>query len=187
MKYFIASDIHGSALFCRKLLEAFDREQADRILLLGDLLYHGPRNDLPEGYAPKEVIELLNARKDCILAVRGNCDAEVDQMVLGFPIMADYSLIERNGNFVYMTHGHMHSFQNPPELKKGDLFLQGHTHVPAYENRNGIHFANPGSVSIPKPLPTGEKSWHGYMILEGDQLYWKDLEGSILQKVALGL
>ena len=93
MKIMIASDIHGSAHYCRRMLDAFDREDADRLLLLGDILYHGPRNDLPEGYAPKEVIAMLNERKSQIFCVRGNCDTEVDQMVLEFPILADYCIL----------------------------------------------------------------------------------------------
>ena len=93
MKWMIASDLHGSAFYCKKMIKAFERERADRLLLLGDLLYHGPRNDLPEGYAPKEVIPLLNGLKPALLCVRGNCDAEVDQMVLDFPILADYAVL----------------------------------------------------------------------------------------------
>nr|WP_288274429.1 phosphodiesterase [uncultured Acidaminococcus sp.] len=107
MKWLIASDIHGSALFTRQLLERFRAEGADRLLLLGDLLYHGPRNDLPEGYAPKEVIRLLNSVKDRIFCVRGNCEAEVDQMVLEFPVLAEYALLEWNGHLIFATHGHL--------------------------------------------------------------------------------
>ena len=109
MKWMIASDLHGSALYCKKMIEAFEREGADRLLLLGDLLYHGPRNDLPEGYAPKEVIPLLNSLRPKLLCVRGNCDAEVDQMVLDFPILADYAVLPVGGRLVYATHGHVHN------------------------------------------------------------------------------
>ena len=107
MKWMIASDIHGSAFYCEKMLKAFEREQADKLLLLGDILYHGPRNDLPKGYAPKKVIELLNNIKEKILCVRGNCDAEVDQMVLEFPVLADYMLLFDGTCAIYATHGHV--------------------------------------------------------------------------------
>lgn len=111
MKWMIASDLHGSAFYCRQMIKAFQREGADRLLLLGDLLYHGPRNDLPEGYAPKEVIPLLNSLKQKLLCVRGNCDAEVDQMVLDFPILADYAVLPVGGRLVYATHGHVHNLK----------------------------------------------------------------------------
>jgi len=172
MKWLIASDIHGSEYYCRKLLEAYDREQADRLLLLGDILYHGPRNDLPKGYAPKMVIELLNARKNSILCVRGNCDTEVDQMVLRFPIMADYAILEAGNRIIYATHGHLYNEQTPPPLKKGDILLCGHTHVPACVEHEDFIYMNPGSVSIPK-----ENSPHGYMTLEKGTFLWKDLDG----------
>lgn len=151
MKYFIGSDIHGSAYYCKKLLEAYDREQADRLILLGDILYHGPRNDLPLEYAPKEVIPMLNARKEEILAIRGNCDAEVDQMVLEFPIMADYAVISlENNRTIYLSHGHVYHEGNLPPMKNCDIFLQGHTHVLRAEEKEGFVYLNPGSVSIPK-------------------------------------
>ena len=128
MKLMIASDIHGSALWAEKLLAAFEREHADRLLLLGDLLYHGPRNDLPEGYAPKAVIPLLNGMKERIWCVRGNCEAEVDQMVLSFPVMADYCALLMDGHVLYATHGHVYGEDNPPPLMPGDVLLCGHTH-----------------------------------------------------------
>ena len=119
MKLLIASDIHGSALYCNELFKAYDREQADRLLLLGDILYHGPRNDLPDGYAPKEVIPALNARKNSILCIRGNCDTEVDQMVLDFPLMADYALVCVDGLRLYATHGHVYGPDHLPPLQPG--------------------------------------------------------------------
>ena len=170
MKLMIASDIHGSARFCRQMLEAFDREKADRLLLLGDLLYHGPRNDLPEEYDPKTVLSLLNERKDSIFCVRGNCDTEVDQMVLEFPILSDYCLLEVNGKTIFATHGHIYSPDHLPPLKDGDILLNGHTHIPANENMGTYTYVNPGSVSIPK-----NGSGHGYMILEND-FVWKELD-----------
>ena len=146
MKYLIASDIHGSALYCEKLLKRFDEEKADRLLLLGDLLYHGPRNDLPEGYAPKKVIELLNQYKDVIICVRGNCEAEVDQMVLDFPVMADCCMLSEGKNLIMATHGHIYNTESKPKLQKGDILLHGHTHVPdCHREEDGLWVLNPGS------------------------------------------
>lgn len=167
MKYMIASDIHGSSYYCQKLMDAYKYEKPDRLILLGDILYHGPRNDLPKDYAPKKVIEMLNSISDSILCVHGNCDCEVDQMVLDFPCLADYSVLDINGLFIYCTHGHL----EPVKLKPGSLLLCGHTHVPTLEDRDGIIYMNPGSISIPK-----ENSPHSYMILEDCVFTWKDLE-----------
>ena len=150
MKLLIASDIHGSAFWCRKLLEAAEAESPDKLILLGDLLYHGPRNDLPQGYAPKEVIPMLSAWQEKILAVRGNCEAEVDQMVLPFPCMADYALLEADGITFYLTHGHLWNPDRLPPLPAGTVFLSGHTHVKLDVTKDGIRCLNPGSVSIPK-------------------------------------
>jgi putative phosphoesterase len=172
MKLMIASDLHGSAYYTKQLLEAWEREQPDKLLLLGDILYHGPRNDLPEGYAPKEVIAMLNPLADQLLCVRGNCEAEVDQMVLDFPVMADYCVLFEQGKTIYVTHGHLFSEQNPPKLRDGDVLLTGHTHIPACED-HGWFYLNPGSVSIPK-----NGRWHGYMTLEQGLFRWKDLQGS---------
>ena len=174
MKWMIASDLHGSAYYCRKMLEAFEREGADRLFLLGDLLYHGPRNDLPREYAPKEVIPLLNGKKEKLLCVRGNCDAEVDQMVLGFPVLADYAVLPVGRRLIYATHGHIYHVKNLPPLAPGDVLLHGHTHVPAWtEFGQGNLYLNPGSVSIPK-----ENSPHSYMTLEENTMQWKELESS---------
>ncbi len=180
MKWMIASDIHGSAAYCEKLLAAFGREQADRLLLLGDLLYHGPRNDLPLGYAPKEVIAQLSGVKDKVFCVRGNCEAEVDQMVLPFPVLADYCLLEQKGRVIFATHGHHYNLENPPLLQPGDVLLHGHTHIPAKDNSLGFWYLNPGSVSIPK-----ENSPHSYMTLEDGQFLWKDLDGAVYDSLAL--
>lgn len=180
MKWMIASDIHGSAAYCEKLLAAFGREQADRLLLLGDLLYHGPRNDLPQGYAPKEVIAQLSGVKDKVFCVRGNCEAEVDQMVLPFPVLADYCLLEQKGRVIFATHGHHYNLEKPPLLQPGDVLLHGHTHIPAKDNSLGFWYLNPGSVSIPK-----ENSPHSYMTLEDGQFLWKDLDGAVYDSLAL--
>ena len=174
MKYFIASDIHGSAFWCKKMVEAFQTEKADRMILLGDILYHGPRNDLPEGYAPKEVIEMLNALKGKIISVRGNCEAEVDQMVLTCPVLADYTMLPYEDKTVFLTHGHIFNENNLPPLCDGDVLVHGHTHVPVCEKREGYVLINPGSVAIPK-----ENSHHGYAVFENGEFILKDFEGNI--------
>ena len=150
MRYIIASDIHGSAYWAEKLCTVFEKSGADRLILLGDLLYHGPRNDLPEGYAPKQVIPMLNGLKDRIIAIRGNCDTEVDQMVLEFPILSDSAYICDFGQRVFATHGHIFHPEHLPPLCEGDIMLYGHTHIPDDRLKNGIRCINPGSVSIPK-------------------------------------
>ena len=178
MKLMIASDIHGSSYYCRKMLEAYSREKADRLLILGDILYHGPRNDLPEGYAPKEVIAMLNPLKEHFLCVRGNCDTEVDQMVLEFPVMAEYCFLELPGTAsIFATHGHIWNPGHLPPMRSGDILLNGHTHIPACEEitdgrGNRYRYLNPGSVSIPK-----EGSAHSYMIYENGKFEWKNMQG----------
>ena len=172
MKLMIASDIHGSSKWCEKMLDAWRREAPGRLVLLGDLLYHGPRNDLPEGYAPKAVIAMLNDIAPHLLCVRGNCEAEVDQMVLAFPVMADYAALLVDGHAVYATHGHVWNEVNSPPLQPGDLLLCGHTHIPCCHRHEGFTYANPGSVSIPK-----QSTPHSYATLEDDVMVWKDLEG----------
>ena len=177
MKFLIASDIHGSAYFCRKLIETIEKEKADRVIILGDILYHGPRNDLPKDYAPKEVIAMLNPLKDKLLCVRGNCDTEVDQMVLDFPVLADYAVIPVGENLVYATHGHVYNEEKLPPICKGDILLHGHTHVPKCTEHTDYVYMNPGSVSIPK-----EGSAHSYMILENGKFLWKNLENGEIYK-----
>ena len=180
MRWLIASDIHGSEYWCKRLLCALEKEKADRIILLGDLLYHGPRNDLPKDYNPKAVIEMLNGLRDRILAVRGNCEAEVDQMVLSFPVMADYALMPLktdSNSIIFITHGHTFNQQNLPPLKDGDILLHGHTHIAACisheagEGKPAYTYLNPGSVSIPK---SGQR--HSYMTFDGSRFLWKDIE-----------
>ena len=176
MKLMIISDIHGSYNDLEKVMHYFDEEQPDRLIILGDILYHGPRNDLPEGYAPKKCIPLLNKYKDKTLAVRGNCDAEVDQMVLEFPIMADYAMITEGDLNIFVTHGHHFNEKKlPPMFEKtqeGLILLHGHTHVPVCRVHESYTYMNPGSVSIPK-----ENSEHSYMILENGAFWWKTLDG----------
>ena len=172
MKLLIASDLHGSAAACKQLLKAWDLEGPDRVLLLGDILYHGPRNDLPEEYNPREVIALLNERRESILCVRGNCDTEVDQMVLQFPNMADYAWIAQEGLSILATHGHVFNTDHLPPLRKGDILLHGHTHVPTWEDHGDYRYFNPGSVAIPK-----KDSKKSYMTLENGTFIWKTMKG----------
>ena len=174
MKFMIASDLHGSAYYTRQLLDAFAREGADRLILLGDLLYHGPRNDLPKDYAPKQVIAMLSDVKDKVLCVRGNCDTEVDQMVLPFPILADYAVLPVGSRLMYCTHGHHFNVNALPPMQKGDVLVYGHTHVPLKDVNDERACLNPSSVSIPK-----EGSWHGYMTLEDSQFRWVDFDGNV--------
>ena len=170
-KILIASDIHGSAFWCEKLLDAFKKEQADTLLLLGDLLYHGPRNPLPDGYAPQKVAALLSEVKTQLVCVRGNCDSEVDQMVLDFPMLADYALLFVDGKKIYATHGHLNGESNPPPLESGTILFNGHTHTPAHRTlENGAIYANCGSIALPKP-----QTPHSYAVLENGELRWVDL------------
>lgn len=181
MKYMIASDIHGSAFYCRKMLEAFESSGADRMILLGDILYHGPRNDLPKEYAPKEVLAMLNGYKDRIYCVRGNCDTEVDQMVLEFPVLADYALFVLDGVTIYATHGHVYHENHLPPMQPGDVLLHGHTHVLRADRCGEITILNPGSVSIPKAgnPPT-------YAILDQGLFQILDFDGHIMKEKNLG-
>lgn len=181
MKYMIASDIHGSAYYCRELLRVYEESGAGRLLLLGDLLYHGPRNDLPREYAPKEVISMLNAYKNQIYNVRGNCDTEVDQMVLEFPVMADYALFVIDGLTIYATHGHVYNKEKLPPVKKGDILLHGHTHILTAERFGDITVLNPGSVSIPKG-----GNPHTYGILEDKMFRILDFGGNVVKEMSLG-
>ena len=180
MKYMFASDVHGSAYYCRKMLEAYKDEQAERLVLLGDLLYHGPRNDLPRDYAPKEVITMLNEKKDEIYAVRGNCEAEVDQMVLEFPVLADYCILVLEGKTFFATHGHVYNTGNLPPMKKGDILVHVHTHVLKAEDMGDYKWLNPGSVSIPK-----EGNPPTYGIFDGNTFEIKDFAGKIVKKIQL--
>ncbi len=172
MKWLIASDIHGSARYTEQVVNRFDESGADRLLLLGDILYHGPRNALPEAYDPPRVAALLNARADRICCVRGNCDCEVDQMVLDFPVTADYMYLPVGNHMCFVTHGHVYSEDRLPRLADGDFFLFGHIHVPRCEKRGSITILNPGSVSIPKG-----GSGHSYMMLDGTRFSWHTMDG----------
>ncbi len=171
MKFIIASDIHGSAKWCEQLLKRFNEEKADKLLLLGDILYHGPRNPLPDEYAPMKVFQMLNPLADKIIAVRGNCDSEVDQMVLDFNVSSDYATVYDGIVKLTLSHGH----RAVPPLKSGDVYLTGHTHVPlnVVESEGYVHL-NPGSVSLPK-----ENSAHGYILYEDGAFLFKTIDGEI--------
>lgn len=177
MKLLIASDLHGSSRCCRLLLDAFRREEADRLVLLGDLLYHGPRNPLPEEYDTMAVTSLLNGVADKLFCVRGNCDSEVDQMVLHFPMLADSALLYADDLTIFATHGHLHGPDDPPPLMPGDFLLCGHTHLPVRRDCGHFTYLNPGSLSLPK-----EGTPHSYMTLQGGVFTWHKLEtGEIFQ------
>lgn len=181
MKFMIASDLHGSAYWTKKVIEQFHLEKADYLVLLGDLLYHGPRNPLPKEYCPQEVIQLLNGIKDKVIAVRGNCDSEVDQMVLEFPMMADYNIIPLENKKIFISHGHLyHPEALPASLVAGDIFLFGHIHIPVVKEQDGVYLFNPGSVSLPKE---GHPST--YAILESTHFMIKTFSGEIYQQVHL--
>ena len=179
MKYIIASDIHGSFYYAEKLIEKFNESGADKLILLGDILYHGPRNDLPKDYSPKKVIPLLNNLSDKICCVRGNCEAEVDQMVLSFPCMSDYSLLHINGTDMFITHGHIYSPEKMSGFKKG-IFASGHTHIPVLKKNGNIIILNPGSVSIPK----GGFD-NSYAILGDKKIEIFDFDGNIIKSIIL--
>ena len=181
MRLLIASDLHGDLASCEALIEKFNSEGCDRILLLGDILYHGPRNDLPHTYAPKGVIALLNSYAEKITSVRGNCDAEVDEMVLDFPVLADYALLSLDGITVFASHGHHHTPDAPPPLPAGAVMLGGHTHLYGIRRfgKENIYL-NPGSVSIPKG--GNPKS---YAVYEDRCFTVKDFSGNILEKITL--
>ena len=176
MKLMIASDIHGSAHFCEQLVERFHQETPTKLVILGDVLYHGPRNPLPTEYNPQKVAEMLNGIADHVIWVKGNCDADIDQMLLQFPVVEN-ALLFVDGKTVFCSHGHVHSKANPPALAKGDVLVNGHFHVPTAEVfGNDNLYVNCGSVSIPK-----EQSPHSYLVLENNLFSWKDLQGQIFK------
>lgn len=171
MKLIIASDIHGSADYCKLLLDAYQKEGAEHLLLLGDILYHGPRNNLPSGHNPKEVVNMLNEMASKITCTRGNCDAEVDEMVLDFSVLEDYQTLIWESKPIFATHGHLWDEHMPPRLPEGGILACGHTHIPACNDHGSFLFINPGSVSLPKG-----GSAHSCIVFDGKELLFKDLE-----------
>lgn len=174
------ADIHGSIFWLKKAIDQFEQERADQLILLGDLLYHGPRNPLPEEYNTKDVAALLNQYKNKIVAVRGNCDAEADQVMLEFPMMADYSVLLYDERKIFLTHGHLFDFDHLPALPAGDIFVQGHTHLPVAEQRGKIFLFNPGSIALPK-----NNHPHSYGILNDHELQVKDADGTVVTSCSL--
>ncbi|HDM76012.1 MAG TPA: phosphodiesterase [Deltaproteobacteria bacterium] len=172
MKLFFVADIHGSEYFLGRSLEAFEKERADILVLVGDLLYHGPRNPFPEGYNPARVAEILNEVREKIFAIRGNCDSDVDQMVLSFPMLNDHGSILAEGKRIFLSHGHIYSPDNLPPLKENDIFVSAHTHIPMIRKQNGVYVFNPGSISLPKGGST-----HSYGLFDGEVLEVKALDG----------
>lgn len=181
MKLFFISDIHGSYHYLKKALECFNEEKANTIILLGDSLYHGPRNPLPLDYNPQQVATLLNQYKNIIISVRGNCDSEVDQMLIKYPMMSDYSYILYGDRRIFLSHGHLYSAENLPDLCDGDVFAFGHIHIPMAEKRGEIYIVNPGSISLPK-----ENNPNSYGILEDNLFQIKDLNGNVLKELYFG-
>lgn len=180
MRLIFASDIHGSEYYTKKLLERYEDLKCDKLILLGDILYHGPRNDLPEGYNPKGVIALLNALSDEILCVRGNCEAEVDQMVLDFSCMSESMVMFERGKMLFITHGHKFNMENLPKLKKGDVLIHGHTHVQTVESFGENLYINPGSISIPK-----ENNPPSFMLYENGRFTIYDFDMNVLNEVSI--
>mgnify|MGYP001394871022 CR=1 FL=1 len=180
MKLFFMSDIHGSIYFLNRALERFEEEKADYMVILGDELYHGARNPLPLEYNPKKVAEILNSLSDRIIAVRGNCDSEVDEMVIDFPIMATYSTILYDNKRLFLTHGHIYNESNMPKLRDGDVLIYGHTHIPKAEKVGNIYIINPGSITFPK-----EDNPHTYGVLEGNVFKIKDLDGNVFKEISI--
>ncbi|AAO36339.1 phosphodiesterase [Clostridium tetani] len=178
MKLFFISDIHGSSYYLEKVINIYEKEKADYLVILGDELYHGARNPLPKEYNPKKVAEILNKYKNKIIAVRGNCDSEVDQMVLNYPIMSDYSIILYNNRRLFLTHGHIYNKNNLPTISNGDVFIYGHTHVPLAKRINNIFIINPGSITFPK-----ENTPHCYGILENNTFIIKTLDGEVFKEI----
>lgn len=181
MKLFFMSDIHGSVYYLDEALKRFEDEDADYIVILGDILYHGARNPLPKEYDTKKAIEKLNSYSDKIISVRGNCDSEVDAMVLEFPIMSTYSTVLYNDKRLFLSHGHIYNEDNMPKLTSGDLFIYGHTHIPRAEKIDEIYMINPGSITLPK-----ENNPNSYGVLEDNIFSIKDLEGNVFMNIDIG-
>ncbi|MCG3731828.1 phosphodiesterase [Vibrio cincinnatiensis] len=181
MKLFIASDLHGSLPATEKTLQAFSDSGAETLILLGDLLNHGPRNPIPTGYNPPAVAECLNQYAQHIMAVRGNCDSEVDQMLLAFPMMSDFSwVLLESGRRLFLTHGHLYHEENHPPLRSGDVFIQGHTHIALAESQAGIYRFNPGSVTFPR-----NRGVASYGLLEEEMLTVYSFDKQVLAQTRL--
>lgn len=179
-KLMFISDIHGSLHYLEKALFRYEKEKPDQLIILGDLLYHGPRNPLPMKYNPVEVLKKLNGIRDKIICVRGNCDGEVDQMVLEFPILAEYSILLYEGKKIFLTHGHKYNRDNLPPLADGDIIIHGHTHIPVADKVDNIYLLNPGSISLPK-----QNTPNSYGVMESNNFILKDLEGNAYKSIKI--
>lgn len=177
MKILFASDLHGSFYYAKILEKLINKENPDKIVLLGDILYHGPRNPLPKDYSPENTFELLNLFKNKIMCVRGNCDSEVDQMVLEFPIMADYIMLNVDNINMFLTHGHIYNKNNMPKINDNDFIIHGHTHIHTIEKLDTATYINTGSISMPK-----ENQTNSYMIYENKMFSIKSIDGQVLKK-----
>lgn len=175
MKILVVSDIHGSEYYASKIEEIIKKEQPDKLILLGDLYYHGPRNPLTKEYNPQKVCEILNKYKDIILATKGNCDAEVDEMISEFK-MKDKIILEENGKKLYFTHGHKNNIDVLPD-EEFDVLIYGHFHTGFIKEKDGKVFVNSGSISLPKNNTT-----NSYLIIENNFIYLKDVEGNIIEE-----
>ena len=181
MKYMICSDIHGSSYYTEKSLKKFNEGNYDKLIILGDVLYHGPRNDLPELYDCKKVIKMLNSIKEKIICVKGNCDSEVDQMVLEFKLN-DYYFFEHKGRKIHLTHGHIYNYDNVfPFMDEHDILFYGHFHIPFIMEKYNLWFCNPGSVSLPK-----QNTSHSYIELNEEKIVIYDLiSGQVIEEKIL--
>ena len=175
MKFLIASDIHGSAYYTQKIISAFEKEGAEKLVLLGDIYNHGPRNPLPEEYAPLKVAELLNGIKDKLIVIKGNCDSQVDTLISEFDFV-DNSVLVSGDKTVFCTHGHIYN-QNSMPKTKFDGIIYGHFHTGFIKEENGVIIVNAGSVSLPK-----DNTKNSYVLLEDGCIYLKDLQGNIIDK-----
>ena len=178
MKLLVVSDIHGSAYYAEKIPEIFEREKADKIIVLGDLYYHGPRNPLTKDYSPMKVAEILNSLKDRLEVIKGNCDAEVDEMISEFKFK-EHLLLDVNNLKVYFTHGHKNNMDNLPD-EQIDMMIYGHFHTGFIVKKDGIIFANPGSISLPK-----DNTKNSYLILEKESIVLKDIDGNVIDEFKL--
>ena len=178
MKLLVVSDIHGSAYYAEKIPEIFEREKADKIIVLGDLYYHGPRNPLTKDYSPMKVAEILNSLKDRLDVIKGNCDAEVDEMISEFKFK-EHLLLDVNNMKVYFTHGHKNNMDNLPD-EQIDMMVYGHFHTGFIVKKDGIIFANPGSISLPK-----DNTKNSYLILDKESIVLKDIDGNVIDEFKL--
>ncbi len=178
MKYLICSDIHGSKKAVERILELKKEEKADKVILLGDIYNHGPRNPFPEEYKPMDVASLINSIKEDLIVVKGNCDSEVDTLISEFDFL-DNTVIVDNNKTVFCTHGHVYNNETPPKTKFSAV-IYGHFHTGFIEKIGDTVFANAGSVSLPK-----NNTKKSYILIDNGTLYLKDLEKNIIDKIEL--